>query len=393
MGRKEIPRRVIYLELLDSLLDTDAGEGRARYRLGRDFPWLPREGWEVERWGLRRSKRIPYAAEPTSLRGPTFPLQAFPRVLLPVVVWAAQLVRALLRPRAGIFVAYSPLMGAGAAAARYLRPRSSVLVVRVISDFSARAGALYGRPRESRILRAIEGFVFRRADLVVPMGSSTRELAARAGVTEDRIVELPHPAPWFGATPIPEEQGGPPRIAAAGRLVPDKGFDVLLLAFAEITDEHPDVELDLAGDGPERPNLETMAASLGIADRVRFRGWVGSNAMPELFGAAAIAVLPSRINEGLGMVLVEAGLAGCALVGSDVGGIRDIVLPERTGILVPPNDPRGLAGALRTLLRDPERTKRLGAGAREEAWAYVARREEAARLLRERIDALRTGGR
>jgi glycosyltransferase involved in cell wall biosynthesis len=392
MGRKELPRRVVYLELLDSLLDTDAGEGRARYRLGRDFPWLPGEGWEVERWGLRRSKRIPYAAEPTSLRGPTFPLPAFPRVLLPVVVWATQFVRALLRPRAGIFVAYSPLMAAGAAAARYLRPRS-VLVVRVISDFSARAGALYGRPRESRILRAIEGFAFRRADLVVPMGSSTRELAARAGVTEDRIVELPHPAPWFGAKPIPVERGGPPRIAAAGRLVPDKGFDVLLAAFAEIADEHPEVELDLAGDGPERPNLETMAASLGIADRVRFRGWVGSNAMPGLFGAAAIAVLPSRINEGLGMVLVEAGLAGCALVGSDVGGIRDIVLPERTGILVPPNDPGALADGLRTLLRDPEKAERLGAGAQAEARAYIGRRDAAALRVRDRIEALRTGSR
>jgi glycosyltransferase involved in cell wall biosynthesis len=284
-------------------------------------------------------------------------------------------------------------MGTGAAAARYLRPRSSVLVVRIISDFSARAGALYGRPRESRILRGIERFVFRRADLVLPMGPSTRRLAAQAGVTEDRILELPHPAPWFTAKAIPDERDGRPRVAGAGRLVPDKGFDILLLAFAEIAEEHPDVELDLAGDGPERRNLETMAVSLGIADRVRFRGWVHPSAMPELFGGAAIAVLPSRINEGFGMVLVEAGLASCALIGSDVEGIQDIVRPGRTGILVPPNDSRGLADALRTLLRDPEGARRLGAGAREEAEAYVGRREAAARLVKERIVALRMGSR
>jgi glycosyltransferase involved in cell wall biosynthesis len=393
MRTRELAKKIVYLELLDSLIDGDAGESRARYRLARDFPWLLAEGWDIERWGLRRSKRIPYTTEPRSLRGPTFPLPAFPRVLLPAVVWVTQFVQALRRPRAGVSVAYSPVTGTGAAAARVFRRRSSVLVIRIISDFSARTGALYGRSRESRIIQALEQFVLRRADLVLPMGSFTHQLASRAGVPEDRILELPHPAPWFGTEVIPAERDDPRRVAGAGRLVPDKGFDVLLVAFAEIAEEYPDVILDLAGDGPERSNLQRMATSLGLADRVRFRGWVGANAMPGFFGGASVAVLPSRVNEGLGMVLVEAGLAGCALIGSDVGGIRDIIRPDVTGILAPPNDPGSLADALRTLLQEPKRASRLGAAARKESLAYVGRRDEAIRLVRERIDALRTGGR
>jgi glycosyltransferase involved in cell wall biosynthesis len=389
MRARELPRRIVYLELLDSLLDADGGEGRARYRLARDFPWLFEEGWEIERWGLRRG-RTGSSGAPGSLRGFAFTFPAFPRVLLPVVVWTTQFVQSVLRPRAGVLVAYSPVTATGAAAAMFPRQRSSVLVVRIISDFSARARLFYGRPKESRILRALERFALRRADLVLPISPFTHAIAREAGVSEERILDLPHPAPAFGVEAAPRRQGEPVRIAAAGRLVPDKGFDVLLLAFAELADEFPDVALGIAGDGPQRSSLETLAASVRIADRVRFHGWLGRQLMPGFFGAAQLAVLPSRTNEGFPMVLVEAGLAGCALVGSDVGGIRDIVHPDRTGVLVPPNDAGALAEALRALLRNPERAHHLGEGARAEARAFTGRRDEAVQRIRERVEALRT---
>ncbi len=390
---KELPRNVVYLELLDSLLDWDGGEGRARYRLGRDFPWVFEESWGIERWGLRRPGPGPAGGELGRVRGPTFPLPAFPRVLLPVVVWGSQFIQSVLRPRAGILVAYSPVMGVGAAAAGLVRGRSSVLIVRIISDFSGRARALYGRPRESRILQTLERFVLRRADLVLPMGTSTHQIAVQASVPEERILELPHPVPWFGTHVPAVNEDGAPRVACAGRLVPDKGFDILIAAFAGLAEDFPDVLLDVAGDGPQRSSLEALATSLGIADRVRFRGWLGPQEMPRFFGGALVAVLPSRINEGLGMVLVEAGAAGCALIGTDVGGIRDIVHPGRTGFLIPPNDSPALAEALRTLLDDPELARRMGEGAQAEARTYVGRSVEAVRRVRERVDALLTASR
>lgn len=88
------------------------------------------------------------------------------------------------------------------------------------------------------------------------------------------------------------------------------------------------------------------------------------------------------------MVLVEAGMAGCALVGSDLGGIRDIVRPADSGVLVPPEDPVAMAEALRRLLDDRDEARRLGAGARAAALVYVGAREAALRELRQRFDEL-----
>ncbi|HYT79656.1 MAG TPA: glycosyltransferase family 4 protein [Actinomycetota bacterium] len=391
---RELPRKIVYLEMIDSLLDPDGGEHRAVSGLTRDFPWLLDDGWEVERWGLRRGNGNPYASEPSSLRGPRFPLPAFPRVLLPAVVWVTQFFQSMRRSRAGIFFAFSPEMAIGAAAARFVRRRSSVLVVRIINDvWSSRGRVLGGRRLEPRIMQALERFVLRRADLVLPIGPFTHEIAKGFGVPEERILELPRPTRWSGMEVTTPETGGPIRITAAGRLVVDKGFDVLLTAFSQIAKEFPDVQLELAGEGPERSNLTKLASSLGIEERARFLGWLSPELMQGFFSGALVSVLPSPLNEGLPTVFLEAGLAGCALIGTDVGGIRDIVHPDRTGILVRPQDPGALAEALRNLLQDPERTRRLGEGARALARAYLGQRDEAVERVRERMNALRTGQR
>jgi glycosyltransferase involved in cell wall biosynthesis len=387
---KELPKKIIYMEMIDSLRDPDGGEHRAISGLTRDFPWLVEDGWEIERWGLRRGKGFPYGTEPTSLRGPRFSLPAFPRVLLPVVVWSTQFIQSMRRSRVGIYFAFSPEMAIGAAVGRLLHRRSSALVVRMINDvWSSRGRIMGGRRVEPRIMQALERFVLRQADLVLPIGPFTHEIARQFGVPEDRIVELPRPTRWSGMDVITGEGEGPVRITAAGRLVVDKGFDVLVTAFAEIADEFPDVQLDLAGEGPERSRLTRLAAQLGVQERVSLPGWLSPESMKRFFGGSLISVLPSPLNEGLPTVLLEAGLAGCALVGTDVGGIRDIIDPNRTGILVPPQDHDALADALRLLLRDQDRARRLGEEARAFARAYLGRRDEAVKQVRIRMNALR----
>lgn len=386
-----LPRKVLYLELLDSVFDLDGGSSRARGRIGRDFPWMLDEGWEMERWGLRNPHRATPAGDDSApLRGFALPFRVFPRALLPVLVWIIQFVLALRRPRAGTMLAYSPLMAAGAAAARALRP-SSLLVVRIIESVSSRARFLYRRPVEARVLKAIERFGLRHADLVIPVGEFTHQIAREAGVPEDRILELPNPISWDGAEVTSDFRDGPTRLVSAGRLVPEKAFDVLILAFGEVFDEVPDVVLEIAGDGPQRSALEELAKRLGIDARVRFPGWLRADQMPRFLAGASIAVLPSRVEEGFPRILVEAGLAGCALVGTDLGGIRDIVEPGRTGILIPVNDHEALAEVLLRLLRDPHHARRLGTEARDRSRDYLARREAALEAVRARLELLRHG--
>ncbi|MDP8929118.1 MAG: glycosyltransferase family 4 protein, partial [Actinomycetota bacterium] len=306
---------------------------------------------------------------------------------LAALAWTVHLALALRRPRCGVVVAYNPFTALGVALAKLLG-RSPPFVVRVIGNIASKALVVHRSQRRARLLAAVERFALRHADLVVPMGPFTRDLARRAGAPDDRIVALPHPTRWFGTEVGGGEAGGPVRIVAAGRLVASKGFDVLLRAFATLACEVDDVVLEIAGEGPERERLEGLGAELGLRRQLRFHGWLSSDRMPDFYAGALVSVLPSRVEEGLPMVLVEAGLAGCALVGSDHGGIRDIVRPLSTGVLVPPDDPPALADALRRLLADADEARRLGAGARDAAVAWIGDREDALNDLRQRIDEL-----
>jgi glycosyltransferase involved in cell wall biosynthesis len=220
------------------------------------------------------------------------------------------------------------------------------------------------------------------------MGSFTRELAVTAGVEPERIIEVPFPTSWRGIT----GGGGPkseyPVVACVARLVPEKGIDVLLQAWGSVLQLMSTSVLEVAGDGPERSNLEALARRLALGDAVRFLGWMAPADMPKLYSRAWAVVLPSRLEEGLGMALVEGGLGGCALIGSDLGGIRDIVRPGRNGVLVPPDDPEYLASALLGLLSQPDRIGAYGRAARDDALTYLARREAGLAELRRRVEAL-----
>ncbi|MFN8076560.1 MAG: glycosyltransferase family 4 protein [Kineosporiaceae bacterium] len=161
----------------------------------------------------------------------------------------------------------------------------------------------------------------------------------------------------------------PPRVVVVGRLSPRKGQDTLLDAFAEVVHRGRDAELHLIGStfrGYEwfEDQLRERARALGIAERVRFRGYC--DGVVEEFAAAAVAVVPSRI-EPFGSVAVEAQLAGSAVVVSAVGGLPEIVSSGRTGLVVPPDSVPALTEALDELLAHPDRAAELGRAGQEEA--------------------------
>jgi glycogen synthase len=151
-----------------------------------------------------------------------------------------------------------------------------------------------------------------------------------------------------------------------GRLVSDKGVDVLLDALALLATQGIAPRLSVIGDGPERPRLAAQAQRLGIAGRIDFLGIRTGQELVRLLNEHRILVVPSRYNEPFGNVAVEAIACGCVVVGSEGGG-----LPEAIGLCgrtFPNGDAAALARVLAELLGDPAAVARL----RHEARAHLA---------------------
>ena len=142
------------------------------------------------------------------------------------------------------------------------------------------------------------------------------------------------------------------RILAVGRLSPEKGYDNLLRSVAELVRRGLDVELEIAGEGPEGDALTALAVELGIRDRVIFRGWLLAADLHRAMHEATLMAQPSLI-EGLPTTVEEAMALGTPIVGSRVGGIPELLDDGRAGLIVPPGDVPALTDALETMLVDP----------------------------------------
>ncbi len=165
-----------------------------------------------------------------------------------------------------------------------------------------------------------------------------------------------------------------PYILAIGRIVPQKGFDTLLRAYAVANPLTHD--LIIAGDGPELPALKDLARDLGISKRVLFPGRADRPAAVALFRGASFFVLPSRADEGLPVVCAEALAAGKAVVATRSGGTPEAVLHEAQGLIVEKEDVTALAAAIARLSSDETLLAHLAAGAKARAqrfsWPTIA---------------------
>jgi glycosyltransferase involved in cell wall biosynthesis len=162
-------------------------------------------------------------------------------------------------------------------------------------------------------------------------------------------------------------RGTKPRLLCVGRLIPIKGHIVLLRAFAEAKQRVPELELEIAGRGPLEPALRALARELGVADSVRFLGYVAP------IGAAversAIVVVPS-LGEGFGMVALEAMERARPVIAAEIGGLGELVQHGRTGLLVPPGEVAPLRDAIVELAGDLPRAAQMGKAGRERALAH-----------------------
>jgi glycosyltransferase involved in cell wall biosynthesis len=203
--------------------------------------------------------------------------------------------------------------------------------------------------------------LYGRADLVTANSRSALQVM-RAYVEPAKLTFLPNPLVLPDPATVPPAAARQPVFLAVGRLHPQKAYDVLLRAFAELPAGLRAWRLVVLGQGPLREGLGELAASLGVADRVDWCGYV-ADPRPH-YAAAGVFVQPSR-HEGMSNALLEAMSFGVAPIISDTsGGGLEVVTDGDTGRVVPSGDVAALSAALGQLARDAELRARLGAAAR-----------------------------
>jgi glycosyltransferase involved in cell wall biosynthesis len=196
-------------------------------------------------------------------------------------------------------------------------------------------------------------------DRVVACSESLRSRLLEGGFQSVEVI--PFGVPNRPLRPPVEE---PPSAVFVGRMVPEKGVDILLRAFRHALRELPSARLHIAGAGPEEMALRSLAVEIGLADSVTFHGWLSPERIEHLCARAWVQLVPSVWEEPFGLVAAEAGARGTAAVVSDVGGLAEIVVQDETGLLVPPRDERALACALVRVLADRELAEAMGRSGR-----------------------------
>jgi glycosyltransferase involved in cell wall biosynthesis len=268
-----------------------------------------------------------------------------------------RLLRVIWRIRPAVVVSTQGYMNSVMLVARRVLPRGKLVVREVIGDQylqdSRFQDAFY-----RWYLRAV-----RRADRIVTQSdAAARDMLARMRARPGQVQRIYNPVDTVRLAREARAGGSPfggagPHLLAAGRLHPQKGFDLLLTSFRGVRDLGIAATLTVLGEGAERPALESQARALGLAEAVRF---VGFQEHPyPYFGHADLFVLSSRY-EGMPNTLLEALACGCPVVAFDCPhGVREIVEPEVNGLLVPPEDVPALTAALARLLGDAAERARL----------------------------------
>ncbi|MDA0333944.1 MAG: glycosyltransferase family 4 protein [bacterium] len=237
----------------------------------------------------------------------------------------------------------------------------------------ARGSDIRTRLPASNIWRYLEGLLQRRAygrsAGIAAACNDLRSYAITRGI-DGRKLFISHSAFDFGRldglagelADIPRE---PTTLLTVARLTQQKRVDVLLRSVALATGDVPGLRFVIVGDGPERSRLEALAGALHIADRVRFTGSLrpfSVDLYSEYQRATAFAL--TSVGEGLANVFIEAGAFHLPSLGSNSGGTPEILTNNVTGYLVRPDDPQNTATRIVALMKDPDRSRKMGVAAR-----------------------------
>jgi phosphatidylinositol alpha-mannosyltransferase len=202
----------------------------------------------------------------------------------------------------------------------------------------------------SRLLGLIQRLSLKKFDQMMSVSKSAEQFAKTSFGIDSVVVPNMIDLSSFQKITRPEVTVG--RIVFLGRLVKRKGCAQLIRAFAVLVSQKPDVELIIAGDGPERPELEKLVAKLGISAKIRFLGFVNEADKASLLASATIACFPSLYGESFGVVLAEAMAAGSGVVLAGNNPGYRTVMEGQSKLLIDPNDSKLFSARLSELLGD-----------------------------------------
>ncbi|MGN6422140.1 MAG: glycosyltransferase [Asticcacaulis sp.] len=202
------------------------------------------------------------------------------------------------------------------------------------------------------------------------------------------VYELANFGP-LGVRPVKPAPQGVVTLGVLGRHHVNKGFDVMLRAFALLRQRGLDLSLRIGGDGPERGALERLARELGVTDRVEFVGWVDAPA--DFMHGLDLFVLPSRV-EPFGLVVAESMAAGAPIIATGIDGPEEILLGGQLGGLCAPDNPQALADAIAAALSDWPATSRRAEAAQDYALGHFSLEAGRERLI-STLDAILTESR
>jgi colanic acid/amylovoran biosynthesis glycosyltransferase len=214
-------------------------------------------------------------------------------------------------------------------------------------------GAMLEKFSEAQFTIAITQWLLEQIRREYPQISHHQVLLGRIGVDTTTWTPPPHPA----------DISDPFCILSVGRLHPSKGHDLLIRAIQLLVERGRDVVLRIAGDGPQRDELLELVRRHRLTDRVTFLGSLGEHQIIAEMRQASAFVLASHA-EPLGVVYMEAMAVGVPTIGTQAGGVGEIITADHDGLLVRPNDPVAIANAISRLMDDPALAARLSRNGR-----------------------------
>ncbi len=204
-------------------------------------------------------------------------------------------------------------------------------------------------------------------DQIVALSDGMKVQLEQAGLRPVKVI--------YNGVPVREQRPAlqdPPTVAFAGRLVREKGVDVLLRAFARARSQVPNAQLLIAGQGREANALKALEAQLGLADSVTWLGHLDRSQLEARLDRAWVQAVPSLWEEPFGNVTTEAMMRSTAVVASAVGAQPEIIEADRTGFLVPPGDVEALGDRLALLLLHRDQAETMGRAGRDRALIHFS---------------------